>query len=124
MNKKGKPKRWAACPVEEEYFGDERKAHKAESKMASAKDRSKYKKTDKEKFQRSLELEKEQKIDRENLSRGRVLSIKSEGIIVSFEGSSIICKLKGLLKRDKLQMKSWSLSEILFCLKRSMLMRG
>lgn len=106
MSQKGKPKRWAGCPVEEEYFGDERKMHKAEQRLASAKDRSKYKKTDKLKFERSLGLEKEQKIDREKLLRGRVLSIKSEGIIVSYEGETLICKLKGLMKRDKLQMKN------------------
>lgn len=106
MNKKGKQKRWAGCPIEEQYFGDERKVHKAERKMASAKDRSKYKKTDIDKFHRGLQLEKEQKLDRDNLLTGRVLSIKSEGIIVDYEGQTYICKLRGLLKRDKLQMKN------------------
>lgn len=106
MNKKGKPKRWAACPIEEQYFGDERKVYKAERKMASANDRSKYKKTDKAKFERGLEQEKNLKVDRENLLTGRVLSIKSEGIIVSYDNETFICKLRGLLKRDKLQMKN------------------
>ena len=106
MSKKGKPKRWAACPVEEEYFGDERKVHKEASKIASAKDRSKFKKTDKEKFERSLALEKEQKLDRESLLTGRVLSIKSEGILVYHDGSTLLCKLRGLMKRDKSQMKN------------------
>lgn len=106
MSKKEKQKRWAACPLEEEYFGDDRKAFKAEQRIASAKDRSKYKKTDREKFERTLELEKEQKINRENLLKGRVLSIQSEGIVVAHEGTQVICKLRGLLKRDKLQMKN------------------
>lgn len=106
MSKKGKPKRWIACPVEDEYFGNDAKMHKAERKLASSKDRSKYKKTDKEKFERSLEIKKEQKVDRSALLTGRVLSIKSEGILVDYEGIVYLCKLRGLLKRDKLQMKN------------------
>lgn len=106
MKKKGKQIRWAGCPLEEEYFGDDRKIHKAEQRAASANDRSKYKKTDRAKFERSLELEKMQKIDRENLVNGRVLSIRSEGIIVDYEGTIIRCKLRGLMKRDKLRMKN------------------
>lgn len=106
MSKKSKPKRWAGCPLEEQYFGDDRKLHKAERKLASSNDRSKFKKTDKEKFEKGLELEKTQKLDRSVLLTGRVLTIRSEGIIVDHEGSVLSCSLRGILKRDKSQMKN------------------
>lgn len=95
------PKQWIGCDLEAEYFGDDRKMSKKERKIASAKDRSKYKKTDKDKFQRSPEIHKNIKIDRESLSRGRVLSIASEGILVDCEGENFVCKLRGLLKKTK-----------------------
>ena len=94
------PKQWVGCPLEAEYFGDDRKLSKREAKMASAKDRSKYKKTDREKFQSP------KKIDKEKLLQGRVLSIESEGIVVEHEGKTIICKLRGLLKKEKNQAKN------------------
>lgn len=95
------PKRWVGCSIEEEYFGDERKSHKAERKMASAKDRSKYKKTDRRK------LEGQQKTTQSgSLERGRVLSIASQDMIVECDSEIICCTLRGSLKKDKTQAKN------------------
>jgi ribosome biogenesis GTPase / thiamine phosphate phosphatase len=99
-------KRWVGCPVEAEYFGDERKQSKLERKIASAKDRSKYKKTDREKFQKTSDIHKNIKIDKEQLLRGRVLTIASQGIIVDYEGKTVTCTLRGLLKKEKSQAKN------------------
>ncbi len=94
------PKRWVGCDIEEEYFGDDRKAMKMERKIASAKDRSKYKKTDRDKLRKGKEPEKE------GLLRGRVLSITPQGYEVDCEGKLITCTLRGLLKKEKSQMKN------------------
>ena len=98
-DKKPLPKRWITCPIEEEYFGEERKAKKHEKKRVIAKDRSKYKKTDLD--QRKKHVEQEPKSGTEEFLRGRVLSINPEGIIVDWEGKSILCTLRGVLKKDK-----------------------
>lgn len=105
-NKNFISKRWVGCPIEGDYFGDERKISKRERKIASAKDRSKYKKTDRDKFQKDPELHKNIKIDKDQLLHGRVLSIDPEGMIVDHQGQRIICKLRGLLKKDKSQSKN------------------
>lgn len=96
-------KRWIGCDIESEYFGDERKLGKAERKIASAKDRSKYKKTDQRKQSQQL---KEFKGKKEDFEQGRVLSIASQGIIVDVNGKAINCTLRGVLKKDKTQFKN------------------
>lgn len=98
-----RPKRWIGCDVEQEYFGEERKIGKAERKMASAKDRSKYKKTD---LRKQANQPKEFKGDRESFERGRVLSIASQGIIVDVDGKTVNCTLRGLLKKEKTLSKN------------------
>lgn len=95
------PKRWIGCPIEEEYIGEDRKSSKLERKIAKAKDRSKYKKTDREKMQAKATVE-----TKEGLLRGRVLSITPQGITVQYEEGTIICSLRGLLKKDKSQLKN------------------
>jgi len=98
-----KPKRhkkWVACPLEEAYFGDERKVHRLERKMASKHDRSKYKKTDRDK-QTKQETQQPPKIHNERLLRGRVISIVPQGNIILFEDKEILCTLKGLLKKNR-----------------------
>jgi ribosome biogenesis GTPase len=95
------PKRWVGCDIEEHYFGDDRKDRKLEKKRASAKDRSKYKKTDRSKFEKNLLSQRQQKLSEESLSRGRVLAIQSEGILVEHEGQIFSCSLRGLLKKEK-----------------------
>lgn len=102
MKKKNpKKKKWVACEVEADYFNDDRKIARKERKIASKKDRSKYKKTDQDK----LEKQKEE-IDRSNLLRGRVLSIISQAINVEFEGKIIKCVLRGSLKKETIRLKN------------------
>lgn len=95
------PKRWVKCSIEEEYFGDERKLGKAERRMASAKDRSKYKKTDRKK-----QTQQQKEFDPGQLERGRVLSIASQGILVDCAGEVVSCTLRGVLKKDKTHLKN------------------
>lgn len=101
------PKQWVGCDIEEEYFGDDRKLSKKERKIAAAKDRSKYKKTDRDKPRKQAEQNKDEKISsKENLLEGRVLSIVPEGIMVEHEHSLITCSLRGALKKDRSQFKN------------------
>lgn len=95
--------RWIGCDVEEEYFGEDRKHGKMQRKMASAKDRSKYKKTDLDKWQKK----QQQPADRRHeLLHGRVLSITPQGISVDYENETIVCQLRGVLKKEKSQSKN------------------
>lgn len=95
-------KRWVRCGVEVDYFGEERKVGKAERKMAKARDRSQYKKTDQRKEAKQLK----EIPQGENLKRGRVLSIASQGIMVEHEGETLCCTLRGALKKEKTLMKN------------------
>lgn len=97
-----RPKRWIGCPIEDEYFGDDRKLGKAERKLASAKDRSQYKKTDR----RKLAKQQPVKVDTSGMERGRVLSISPQGIAVEVSGSIVTCMLRGVMKKDKTQAKN------------------
>jgi ribosome biogenesis GTPase len=98
-------KKWVACPLEDDYFGDERKVHRLERKMASKHDRSKYKKTDQDQ-QAKLEAQRVPKFHENSFEKGRVISIVSQGNIVMSEGKEILCTLKGLLKKDRSQAKN------------------
>ena len=100
-------KRWKGCSVEEEFFGEERKKGKAQRKIVTSTDRSQYKKTDQDKIKkRALLIQEVLDKDQDHLWRGRVLSVVSQGIIVSYEGKNFLCELKGLLKKDKTQHKN------------------
>lgn len=99
-------KRWVACDMEEEFFGDERKQSKIDRKIAQAKDRSKYKKTDKAKFLQSVKEDQKQKVKGEHSKRGRVISIVPEGIMVAYEDTVIACHLRGILKKERTQSKN------------------
>lgn len=99
-------RRWISCPIEEEYMGENRKEGKMKRKLAKAKDRSKYKKTDQEKYLKSLEKDQEAKLSKQEWLEGRVLSIIPQGIIVDWQGEKISCVLKGLLKKDKTHAKN------------------
>lgn len=100
------PKRWVGCDIEESFFGDDRKLSKKERKIAAAKDRSKYKKTDKEKLHKQAKALSQDQATDKNLLEGRVLSIKSEGIIVEHQHSCLVCTLRGILKKEKSQFKN------------------
>jgi len=97
-----KSNRWIGCPLEVEYFGEDRKSVKMDRKKALAKDRSKYKKTDRAKVSKH-EIHKDKNKD---FSRGRVISITPQGILVAFEGMEFVCSLRGVLKKEKSQYKN------------------
>lgn len=99
-------KRWIRCPVEEEYLGQNRKEGKQKRKMAISKDRSKFKKTDQEKYLKSVEKDKAEKLGKQDWLEGRVLSIMPQGVIVDCQGEIISCVLKGLLKKERTQAKN------------------
>ncbi|MBS0653170.1 MAG: ribosome small subunit-dependent GTPase A [Verrucomicrobia bacterium] len=91
--------------LEEDFYSKDRKAHRKERKMASSKDRSKYKKSDQDQLKKHALLRDEQPID-ESLEKGRVLAIAPEGIIVDYNGEELICSLKGSLKQEKNRAKN------------------
>jgi ribosome biogenesis GTPase len=99
-------KRWIACHVEDEYFGDSLKLSRKERRRLSTKDRSKYKKTDLKKRNEAVGLEKKERLSKMELKQGRVLTVSSQGVLVECEGEKIICSLRGLLKRDRFQSKN------------------
>ena len=88
--------------IEEDFLSKDRKASRKERKLASSKDRSKFKKTDQD------QLKKQQGTAEsyEHLARGRVLAILPEGIFVSKDGKECLCSLKGALKKDKNRIKN------------------
>lgn len=100
------PRRWIRCPVEEEYLGQNRKEGKMERKMAMSKDRSKYKKTDQDKYFKQLEKSQEAKLGKQEWLEGRVLSITPQGILIDCQGEKLTCVLKGLLKKEKTHAKN------------------
>jgi ribosome biogenesis GTPase / thiamine phosphate phosphatase len=98
--------RWITCPIEEQYLGSDRKKNRQERKRKSAKDRSKFKKTDHDKYTENVKKEiKDRAVDQE-LFVGRVLSVSSQGILVDYEGEAYACMLRGLLKRERTRYKS------------------
>jgi ribosome biogenesis GTPase / thiamine phosphate phosphatase len=103
---KDRPHRWMRCDVEEHYFGEERKVSKKERKLATSKDRSKYKKTDREKLQKQAESIQSSKLLNKDFLEGRVVSIVPEGIIVDYDKHFITCALRGILKKDKSRFKN------------------
>jgi ribosome biogenesis GTPase / thiamine phosphate phosphatase len=82
---------------EEEFHSRDRKQHRKERKLAQSTDRSKFKKTD-------LEIKTFERAP--HLRRGRVVAISGEGAFVDFEGETLLCSLKGLMKKEKPQVKN------------------
>lgn len=101
-----KKKKLDPSQIEEDFYAKQKKTGRQERKIASAKDRSKYKKTDFDKFQDELSKEILSKLDQEKLIKGRVTSIKSEGIVVDTPSGELLCELRGLLKKVKTQYKN------------------
>ncbi|CCB87411.1 MULTISPECIES: ribosome small subunit-dependent GTPase A [Parachlamydia] len=100
-SEKKRQKKWVACPIEDEYFGNDRKAHRLERKLASQKDRSKYKKTDREKHEKQLAEQRNAKFSRDELDKGRVISIVPQGILVASGDQEFLCTLRGVLKKER-----------------------
>jgi ribosome biogenesis GTPase len=90
---------------EERYHEKEKKEWRAERKERSARDRSKYKKTD---WDKRLEKERTMRAEanRDGFERGRVLAIAQSGILVDKEGRLFTCTLRGSLKKEKARIKN------------------
>ncbi|MEN9654528.1 MAG: putative ribosome biosis GTPase RsgA [Chlamydiota bacterium] len=81
---------------EEQFHALNRKQHRKDRKYAQKSDRSKFKKTD-----------QVEKVVLTQLPRGRVVSMTGERILVDHEdGTTIVCSLKGQLKKDKSLVKN------------------
>lgn len=80
----------------EEKFSPKKRQNRQERKLKSLKDRSKYKKTD----QKKVEFEAP------SSPKGRVISVRSEGILVEHEDKGILCELKGSLKKGRSKQKN------------------
>lgn len=92
--------------LEDAFWEKERKDSRRMRRQAIKKDRSKYKKSDFEKFQEELRQNILSKMDPSTLKKGCVTSIRSEGIIVYSEGKEWLSQLRGLLKKEKTQSKN------------------
>lgn len=90
---------WTGCDLEAEFFGDERKRGKQERKIKKAKDRSKFKKTDRDKWQTQVKSE-QARISDQDLLKGRILSITPQEITVDCNQTLYSCQLRGLLKKN------------------------
>jgi ribosome biogenesis GTPase / thiamine phosphate phosphatase len=90
--------------IEEEFYSKDRKASRKERKLASSKDRSKYKKSDQDQLKKQSDLV--ESLDIDHVKRGRVLVILPEGILVSWGQKEFLCSLKGTLKKDKSRIKN------------------
>lgn len=88
---------------EDKYHDQDRKQWRKERKIASSKDRSKFKKSDQDQLKKRAEKTVP---EHSTLKRGRVLAIAPEGILVESEGVSYVCTLKGALKLEKNRMKN------------------
>lgn len=84
---------------EEEFHSRDRKQFRKERRIARVTDRSKFKKTD---------LENKLVETAHHLRRGRVIAISGEGVFVDFEGegSTVLCSLKGVMKKEIAQVKN------------------
>lgn len=105
QHKKFESKHWIGCPTEEEFLGSNRKEGKQQRKRAMDKDRSKYKKSDRDKI-KNEGLHKNIKLDAADLLRGRVLAITPEAIVVDCDGTMYQCTMRGLLKKERGNMKN------------------
>lgn len=91
--------------LEEHYFKD-RKEGRKDRRMAQEKDRSKFKKTDRKKWFEEHERDMQSKMEKRALLRGRVLSVLPQGFVVDQDGKEYICTIRGLLKKEKRQLKN------------------
>lgn len=88
---------------EEELQRHEKRESRGDRKILRTKDRSKYKKTDKDQLLKALKPFEAT----EGTLRGRVLSITGELIEVASEsGETLPCVLRGILKKDKQRIKN------------------
>ena len=91
---------------EDYYHHQKRKESRKERKLATARDRSKYKKSDLEKYQRNLNRARDAKLAKQDWLEGRILSILPQGVIVDDGQNKITCTLKGELKKERTRAKN------------------
>lgn len=89
---------WQEEELTSHYFPETKKEGRKMRKIASRTDRSKFKKTDRDK-QKATEV-------KEGTERGRVLSIPSDEISVDVKGTVYRCTLRGVLKKDRTKKKN------------------
>lgn len=85
---------------------EDKKESRKRRKQAQKQDRSKYKKSVRQKHAEKILEEGKQRIENEKLSRGRVISIFSEQILVYSHGKNFTCTLRGVLKKEQLEAKN------------------
>ncbi|WP_194848478.1 ribosome small subunit-dependent GTPase A [Candidatus Neptunochlamydia vexilliferae] len=84
---------------EEAFYSSGKRESRKERRQTQAKDRSKYKKTDQVKQEKTVTLG-------ENDRRGRVLKISPDIITVTCDNTAFDCTLKGALKKEKTKQKN------------------
>lgn len=89
----------------EEHYKRTRREMRQERKEAISRDRSKYKKTDRTKWEKRVEREKKERLP-DDLKKGLVVAVRSDGIEVESEGTYYLCRLRGLLKKAKKDAKT------------------
>src|SRR4029078_3138449 len=89
--------------LEEHYFSKDRKSARKERKFVSNKDRSQFKKTDKDQRKK---LKEGMQVEDLSLSCGRVQAIIPDEVIVDCEGTLFNCTLKGVLKKQNNRIKN------------------
>jgi ribosome biogenesis GTPase len=83
---------------QEKFFS--RQERKLNRKIASRRDRSKFKKTDLGKAEKESEQLAARLTKDKDLTRARVLAVTPDGIMVDVNGSFVLCTLKGRLKQE------------------------
>lgn len=86
---------------DQKWGGEDRKLAKKQRKEATARDRSKFKKTDQEQRQ-----QRDKQDAAPTGERGRVLSVRSQGVLVSIGHDTLLCQLRGVLKKEKERVKN------------------
>lgn len=90
----------------EEDFPETKKERKEAKRIASRRDRSKFKKTDREKREKHQIAKSQKWIRKQNFLRGRILAIFPEEISVDCEGELYTCVIKGRLKKELTRIKN------------------
>ena len=83
---------------EESFHNRDRKQFRKERRIAQKLDRSKFKKTD--------QAPQIKTVPKEHLAKGRVIAISGEGAWVDLNNQTILCSLKGLMKKETMQVKN------------------
>lgn len=89
---------------EEDFFSKGKRESRKERRLTQAKDRSKYKKSDRD--QQKQHLREEEPPLGAGFKRGRILSISPEYITVAADHETFICTLKGTLKKERTKQKN------------------